>query len=134
MRTLTKEELDSLTESEQELAKALGLDTASWKRTKKGHAKATGGESYILITNLSCRLCSSLHTKIFEMVKKGSSLHSKEIPEVPSKEALGDTKVKSAYYTTRCCSNCYSYLTDLTKESLVQKFLSYINNSKNFMV
>jgi hypothetical protein len=134
MKTLTKEELASLTKSEQELAKALGLDIESGKRTRKGHVKCTSGEPYILVTNITCRLCNSLYTRVFKMSKQRSFLHSEEIARVPSKEALQDMKVKSSHYTVRHCCRCYSYLANLTKEDLVNKFLSYISNSKNFII
>ena len=134
MIQLTKEDLQSLSEKEQHLAKILGLDIGPWKKTRKGHSKCTSGEHYILVTNVSCRLCNSIHTKIFKMSKQGSFLHSKEIGRVPSKEELHGMKVKSSSYTVRHCCNCYSYLANLTKESLVQRFLSYINDHRNFLV
>lgn len=132
MKTLTKEEINSLTESEQELAKALGLGIEQ-KRTRKGHAKCTSGDPYVLVTNITCRLCGSLHTKIFLMLKQGSFLHSRELPEIPSKEELGKMKVKNSHYTIRHCHSCYSYLAGFSKEDLVQKFLSYASDSRNFI-
>jgi hypothetical protein len=131
MRTLTKEEFNSLTESEQIVAKALGLDIAQ-KRTRKGHAKCTSGESYILVTNISCRLCNSLYTRVFRMSKQRSFLRSVEIARIPFKEELQGMKVKSSHYTVRHCCECYSYLANLTKEDLINKFLSYINDGRNF--
>ena len=134
MLTLTRTEFESLTMSEQECAKLLGLDVKPYKRTRKGHAKCTSGEPYILVTNISCRLCNSLYTRVFKMSKQRSFLHSEEIARVPSKEALQDMKVKSSHYTVRHCCKCYSYLVNLTKEDLVNKFLSYISDSRNFIL
>jgi len=133
MRTLTKKEFDSLTIAEQELTKVLGLDIGPRKKNRRGHVKCTSGEPYILVTNVSCRLCNSLCTRVFKMSKQGSFLHSEEIARVPPKEELQDTKVKSSPYTVRHCCKCYSYLANLTKEDLVNKFLSYISDSKNFI-
>ena len=133
MKTLTKEEFNSLTNSEQELAKALGLDVGFGKRTRKGHAKCTSGEPYILVTNVTCKLCNSLYARVFKMSKQRSFLCSEEIARVPPEKELQGMKVKSSHYTVRHCCKCYSYLANLTKEDLVNKFLSYINDSKNFI-
>jgi hypothetical protein len=130
MISLTKAD----SQEEQSLAKALGLDIGPWKKTRKSRSKCTSGEPYILVTNVSCRLCNSMHTKIFKMSKQGSFLHSEEIGRVPPEEELYGMKVKCSSYTVRHCCNCYSYLANLTKESLVQRFLSYISNHRNFLV
>jgi hypothetical protein len=134
MKTLTREEFNSLTESEQIVAKALGLVVEPRKKTRKGHVRSTSGEPYILVTNVSCRLCNSLYTRVFKMSKQRSFLHSEEIARIPSEEELQNMKVKSSHYTVRHCCKCYSYLSNLTKEDLVQKFLSYINDSRNFII
>ena len=133
MISLTRADIEALSQEEQILAKALGLDIEPRKRTRKSHSKCTSSKPYILITNVSCRLCNSMHTKIFEMAKQGNFLHSKEIGKVPPKEELHDMKIKSSSYTVRHCCNCYNYLTNLTKENLVQKFLSYIKDYRNFL-
>ena len=133
MKTLTKEEFNSLTKSEQELAKALGLDIER-KRTRKGHAKCTSGDPYVLVTNITCRLCGSLHTKIFMMSKQGSFLRSEELPEIPTSEELGKMKVKNSHYKVKHCHSCYSYLARFSKEDLIQKFLSYAYDSRNFII
>ena len=134
MRTLTKEEFNSLSEAEQELTKALGLDVGLGKRTRKSHVKCTSGEPYILVTNITCRLCGSLHTKIFMMSKQGSFLRSEELPEIPTSEELGKMKVKNSHYKVKHCHSCYSYLACFTKEDLIQKFLSYAYDSRNFII
>jgi hypothetical protein len=134
MRTLTKEEFNSLSEAEQIVAKALGLGIEPRKRTRKSHVKCTSGEPYILVTNITCRLCSSLHTKIFMMSKQGSFLHSRELPEIPTSEELGKMKVKNAHYKVKHCHSCYSYLACFSKEDLIQKFLFYAYDSRNFMI
>lgn len=135
MVSLTKADIDALSQEEQALAKALGLDVGPWNKTiRKGRSKCTSGEPYILVTNVSCRLCNAIHTKIFKMSKQGSFLYSEEIGKIPSKEELHNTKVKNSSYTVRYCCNCYNYLDNLTKEKLVQKFLSYIGNPRNFLV
>ena len=132
MKTLTKEEFNSLSEAEQIVAKTLGLDVGSRKRTRKSHVKCTSGEPYILVTNVTCRLCNSLYTRVFKMSKQRSFLHSEEIARVP--EDLQGMKVKSSHYTMRHCCKCYSYFANLTKENLVNKFLSYISDSRNFII
>ena len=131
--TLTTTEFESLTTAEQKCAKMLGLDAKPWKRARKGHTKCTSGESYILVTTTSCRLCGALYTKIFHMLKNGSSLIGEEVPKIPTKAVLGNMKVKNSYYSTRHCKNCRSYLESLKKEDLIQKFLSYISDGKNFL-
>ena len=132
MIQLTREDLESLSKDEQDLAKALGLAIDSSRGVRRSHAKCTSGNDYILVTHVRCRLCNSIHTKIFRMVKNGNHLCSEEIAEVPSKEELKDMPVRSSSYVVRHCWNCQGYLTDLIKEEVVQKFLAYIRDSRNF--
>jgi hypothetical protein len=133
MILLTKEDLDALSKDERDLAMALGLDLDSSRKTRKSHTRCTSGESYILVTNVSCRLCSSTHTKIFKMEKNGNHLYSREIAEVPPREEFKDTPVRSSSYIVRYCWNCQGYLMALTKEVLIQKFLAYIRDPRNFV-
>ncbi|MBE9595121.1 MAG: hypothetical protein IMF19_16775 [Proteobacteria bacterium] len=133
MILLTREDLEALSKDERDLAMALGLDIDSNKATRKSHARCTSGEDYILITNVRCRLCNSTHTKIFKMAKNGNHLFSEEIDEVPPKEVLKDMSVRSSSYIVRLCWACQSYLMTLTKEELIQKFLAYIRDSRNFV-
>ena len=128
MLTLTSTEMEALTPSEQQCARMLGLDVNPWKRTRKSSIKCTSGESYILMTKVSCRLCNCSHTRIFQMTKQGSVLSSKEIFALPK-----EVKVKTSSYTVRCCRNCRNYLEYFNKEELIQKFLSYINDGRNFL-
>jgi hypothetical protein len=134
MRTLTKEEFNSLSEAEQVVIRALGLDVGSRKKPRKSHVKCTSGEPYVLVTNITCRLCGSLHTKIFMMSKQDSFLRSEELPEIPTSKELGKMKVKNSHYKVKHCHSCYSYLACFSKEDLIQKFLSYAYDSRNFMI
>lgn len=133
MINLTKADIEALSQEEQILVKALGLNVGPWKKTRKSYSKCISGKPYILVTSITCRLCNFSYTRIFMMVKKGSFLCSEEIAKVPSEEELGNMKVKHSSHTVRHCGNCYSYLDNLSKEDLVQRFLSYVNDCRNFL-
>lgn len=133
MILLTKEDLEALSKDERDLAMALGLDLDPSRATRKSHIKCTSGEAYILVTNVRCRLCSSTYTKIFKMAKNGNHLSSEEISEIPPKAELKDMPVRSSSYIVRHCWNCQGYLTNLIKEEVVQKFLVYIRDPRNFV-
>lgn len=130
MKALSRNEFDSLTETERELTQILGFDIKPGKKARKGRIKCTSGKPYILATTISCRLCGHSYTKIYQMLKQGSSLHSEEIPEIPLQNNM---KIRKSSYTVRHCPNCHNYLEDFTKEDLIQKFLSYIYDGKNFL-
>lgn len=134
MILLTKEDLEALSQDERDLAKALGLDFASHKSVRRGHPQCTSGEAYILVTDVRCRLCGAKHRKIFNMEKRGNHLQSEEIARLPSKEEREETSIKYSSYIVRSCWNCQVYLSNLTKEDLIMKFLSYIRDSKNFVI
>ena len=130
MIKLSKRDFDALSEEDKDLANKLGIEFDLSKTTRRSYSRCKGGDPYILVTAISCRLCNSLSIRIFRMSLNKSFLSSEEINDIPPENKL---KIKNSSYTRRCCPNCYTYLASLSKEDLVQKFLLYINEARNFM-
>ena len=130
MIKLSRQDFQALNQEDKDLAKKLGITFDLEKVTRRSHSKCIGGEPYILIVTTSCRLCNSSSTRIFRMSLEKSFLYSEEIAGVPSGNKL---KVKTSSYTVRCCQGCYTYLQNLTKVEITQKFLTYIQDVRNFI-
>jgi len=130
---LTKADFDALSKTEQDLALSLGLTFDLSKVTRKRNPQCTSGSPYILITNITCKLCSSTVTKIFKMTQEKNFLYSEEIGKLPSEEEMKFMKLKTSHYVVRNCQGCYKYLQNLTKSELVQRFLVYIQDVRHFI-
>lgn len=131
MIKLSRQDFQSLSQEDKDLAKRLGISFDLEKITRKSHSRCKRGEPYALVTTIQCRLCNTLHTRTFRMSSRDNFLHSEEIGSIPDDNKL---KVKTSFYTARTCTNCHNYLSSMSKEDVVQRFLLFLGETKNFIM